>query len=82
MVRLFTEHPATVGETYTEHMGSAFSFGSEMVVCGIACLLHGIFPFVFEKTGSDAVRRLHVRMVTHRDKRLGAPAAGVAADNS
>ncbi|MEM8988597.1 MAG: DUF6356 family protein [Pseudomonadota bacterium] len=68
-MRLFTEHPATVGETYVEHMGSAFSFGTEMVTAGFACLLHGLFPFLFEKTGSNAIQRLHHRMVTHRDKR-------------
>lgn len=70
-MKLFTDHPATVGETYTEHMGQAFSFGSEMVACGLACLLHGIFPFMFEKTGSNAIQRLNVRMVTHRDQRPG-----------
>ena len=64
--RLFTEHPATVGETYFEHLGMAFSFGAKMVTCGIACLLHGIFPFLFVKTGSAAVDELHVRMVTKR----------------
>jgi len=68
-MRVFTEHPETVGETYTEHMQSAFSFGSEMMVCGAACLFHGLFPFLFEKTGSEAIQRLHRRMVTHRDNR-------------
>ncbi len=38
-MRLFTEHPESVGESYTEHMGVAFSFGSKMVVAGVACLL-------------------------------------------
>jgi hypothetical protein len=29
-------------------------------------LLHGIFPFWFGRTGSDAITTLHRRMVTHR----------------
>ena len=74
VVRLFTEHPRSVGESYTEHMGNAFSFGSEMVINGVACLIHGVLPFLFKTTGSNAVRRLHHRMVVHRDKRK-APAA-------
>jgi hypothetical protein len=39
-----------------------------MIIGGIACLLHGIFPFLFVRTGSDQIRLLHERMVTHRRK--------------
>lgn len=67
-MRLFTEHPASVNETYTEHMGSAFSFGSAMVAAGFACLLHGIFPFLFHSTGRNTVAKLHDRMITSRIK--------------
>ncbi|MEM9881230.1 MAG: DUF6356 family protein, partial [Pseudomonadota bacterium] len=66
MLKLFTQHPASVNETYTEHMGSAFSFGSTMVVAGCACLLHGVFPFLFDKTGRTAVAKLYDRMISHR----------------
>jgi hypothetical protein len=67
---LFTEHPASVNETYLEHMGQASSFGSEMILCGIACLFHGLFPFLFEKTGSNAIRRLNERMVLNRVRNI------------
>ncbi len=30
MQHLFTEHPESVGESYTEHMGTAFGFGARM----------------------------------------------------
>lgn len=68
---LFTDHPASVGESYLGHMGQAFSFGFSMLGAGFACLLHGIFPFLFVRTGSATIRRLHDRMVTHRDRRTG-----------
>ncbi|MEM7569054.1 MAG: DUF6356 family protein [Pseudomonadota bacterium] len=68
MLRHFTEHPESVNETYTEHMGSAFSFGGTMVVAGCACLMHGIFPFVFGATGRTAVAKLYDRMISHRIK--------------
>ncbi len=67
--RLFTDHPASVGESYLAHMGQAFSFGFTMLFASIACILHGFFPFLFVKTGSNTIRRLHERMVTHRDRR-------------
>ncbi len=67
--RAFTEHPASVGESYLTHMGMAFGFGGKMVVSGLACLLHGIFPFLFVCTGRKCIEDLHHRMVTHRDRR-------------
>ncbi|GGK35310.1 DUF6356 family protein [Salinarimonas ramus] len=62
----FTAHPASVGESYVEHMGVAFSFGGRMLAAGLACLVHGIFPFLFTKTGSKTVTELHERMVRNR----------------
>lgn len=72
MRRLFTEHPADVGETYGEHFVHANSFGIRMILGGLACILHGFFPFLFVKTGSKQVQTLHGRMVTNRSK-LPAP---------
>ena len=62
----FTEHPASVDETYGDHFITTSGFGVTMLVAGCACLLHGIFPFWFGRTGSDAITTLHRRMVTHR----------------
>ena len=67
-MNLFTAHPRSVGETYFEHMRVASSFGWPMLAAGMACLLHGIFPFLFQHTGSTVVRRLHARMVNNRDR--------------
>ena len=53
--RLFVEHPASVNETYLEHMGVATSFGSRMIVAGVACMIHGLLPFLFLTTGSRTV---------------------------
>ena len=66
MQRLFTEHPTSVGETYYEHLLRAAWFGSRMLLAGCACLVHAVFPFLFVKTGSQAIEQLHTAMVTHR----------------
>ncbi len=66
--KLFREHPASVGETYFEHLLQALSFGIRMVLAGLACMLHGIFPFLFIKTGSAQIQTLHGRMITNRSK--------------
>ena len=65
---LFTEHPASVDETYLEHFGSAIYFGTKMIVAGVACVVHGVVPAVFVTRGSDTVRALHERMVLNRRK--------------
>jgi hypothetical protein len=58
----FTRHPAAVGETYGEHLAFASGVGGRLMLAGIACLLHGIFPFLFERTGSRTIIDLHARV--------------------
>ncbi len=64
--RLFNEHPASVGETYWEHLLRASWFGGRMLLAACACFMHAIFPFLFVKTGSTAITQLYSAMVTHR----------------
>jgi hypothetical protein len=66
LIRAFTEHPASVGESYTEHLFRAMYFGMRMVFAGVACLLHGVLPFLFVRTGSRAIADLNDRMVLNR----------------
>lgn len=75
-MRMFTDHPASVGETYGEHFGMASGFGIRMILGGLACLVHGFLPFLFTKTGSKIVTELHGRMVTHRNRHAAAADAG------
>ena len=62
MLAAFTRHPQSVGETYGEHFIFASSFGLRMLSGGFACLVHGLFPFLFVRTGSRTVLDLHARM--------------------
>ena len=65
-IRPFTEHPASVGESYGEHLGQAVCFGGRMVLAGLACLVHGVLPFLFVRTGSRTISELNERMVRNR----------------
>lgn len=65
---LFTEHPASVDETYIEHFGSALGFGVKMITAGLACVVHGLIPAVFVTRGSDTICELHERMLVKRRK--------------
>jgi len=66
MRSLFTDHPASVGETYLQHLCSAGGFAARMFIGGTACLLHAFLPFAFRRTGSECITQLYERMVTHR----------------
>lgn len=80
MKSLFTDHPASVGETYSQHMGMALSFSLRMLLASLACLVHAVLPFLFVKTGSRAIEELHYRMVTNRDRRVGAEPGALGLD--
>ena len=55
----FTAHPSDVGETYAEHGLFASRYGAKMTLGGLAALVHAVFPFLFEKTGSRITRELN-----------------------
>jgi len=61
MYKLFTQHPASVGETYFEHLLMAGGFAFSMFVAACVCLVHALLPFMFEKTGSRMVADLYQR---------------------
>jgi Family of unknown function (DUF6356) len=75
LLRAFTDHPASVGESYLEHLVRALAFGTRMVFAGSACLVHAVFPFLFQYTGSRAINELNERMVLKRSTRALAPLA-------
>lgn len=69
LTKLFTEHPASVDESYGEHLAMATGFGLRMILGGIACLVHGLLPFLFVKTGSRQIGALHDIMVVNRNRK-------------
>jgi hypothetical protein len=69
LLKPFTEHPASVGESYGEHLVMASGFGFRMILGGFACLLHGLLPFLFVRTGSARIAELHDTMVANRRRK-------------
>jgi len=63
---LFTEHPASVGESYWGHLLRASWFAGRLLLAGVACFVHAVFPFLFVRTGSRAITELYGVMVTGR----------------
>ena len=59
---LFTDHPATVNETYFGHMRFALGFGFWLAVAAMAAVVHALIPALFETTASRILGRLTARM--------------------
>ena len=73
--RLFLDHPATMDETYGEHLAIAASFASGLFAASVACAIHALVPGLFVTTGSRAIADLNARLVEGR-RRRAAPAPG------
>ena len=54
--KLFTEHPASVGETYWQHFRFAAKVFRSLSKAAFACLVHAVFPPLFQKTASTEIR--------------------------
>ena len=59
---VFLDHPATVNETYFEHMRFALTFAFWLTMAGLAALVHAIIPAACETTASRILRRLVAKM--------------------
>lgn len=67
-MKLFTEHPQSVGESYLQHMHSALTFSGRLFTATLCCLVHGLLPFLFKSTGSTIIADLHNRMIANRTR--------------
>lgn len=61
--RLFLEHPASVDESYLQHMRFALGFAFWLMVAAGAALLHALVPALCETTASRILKRLHARIM-------------------
>lgn len=61
--QIFNEHPASVGETYTQHLRVAGTFGVQCILIGLISIVHAFLPFTFQKTASARFHRLHAWLV-------------------
>ena len=59
--RLFLAHPASVDETYGEHMLFAARFTGWLYLAAAAAAVHAVLPFL-KKTASQIIRKLHARI--------------------
>ena len=62
MGKLFIDHPASVNESYLQHLWFALNFAFWLAVAAGAALIHALVPAMCETTASRILTRLHNRI--------------------
>lgn len=60
----FTEHPASVGESYGEHFKVAAGFAGSLAIAAMAAAVHAVVPSQCTKTASKRIVAMHEQMTT------------------
>ena len=60
--KVFIDHPASVDESYFEHLIFASRFAATLFAAAVAALIHAIIPCLFEKTASNLIRQMYARI--------------------
>ena len=63
---LFTDHPRSLGMSWAGHAAGAAKIGGELIVAGVACIIHAIVPGWFTETAGRTVTRMHEHMTQRR----------------
>ena len=61
ITRIFLDHPASVDETFLQHMAFALKFAGLLFAAAGAALVHAFIPCLFEKTASRLIAKLYAR---------------------
>ena len=59
---IFVDHPASVDETYFEHLRFAAWFAGRLALAAAAAVVHALIPALCETTASGTIRELHARI--------------------
>lgn len=66
LLRAFTDHPASVGESYWQHLAFALGFAAKLLLAGLAALVHALLPFLFKTTASRLIAEMASRTGPNR----------------
>jgi len=63
--RLFLEHPRSIGMSWAEHGKGAVAIGMKMMLGGLICVIHAIFPGLFKDKASRMICEMYAE-IQHR----------------
>ena len=59
LIECFDRHPKDNGMSYIQHFFRALRFSMLLGCASVACVIHAVFPFLFERTASDIITHLY-----------------------
>lgn len=65
--KLFVEHPASVGETYTQHFKYALGLTLIFLMLALTSLVHAFIPCLFSEAASNWIATLNIQLQNRRD---------------
>lgn len=69
MENIFTKHPKSINESYTQHLFFALKNGSKLAFIGLILIIHGFFPFIFQHKARDGVEKLSQQLLNRNPKK-------------
>ena len=66
IIAKFTDHPASVGQTYFEHFKFAVKVSKSLLKAFSACLIHAVYPPLHKNTASATIAELHNRIAQRK----------------
>lgn len=67
------KHLDSVHESYARHLCFAVCFGVRMIGGGLAAIIHGLCPAVFDRTGSNTLFKLYDEMKARQANQFSPP---------
>ena len=62
MKNIFTEHPNSAGQSYSEHFWFALTIAGTCLVITIVATIHSMLPMIFKNTGSTLLQQLNSKI--------------------
>ncbi len=62
--QLFIAHPEALNESYGQHFRHAMRYSGRMFAASFCAFTHALFPFLFEKTASNMVKKMYADMTS------------------
>ncbi|MBA2467547.1 MAG: hypothetical protein H0V46_08090 [Sphingomonas sp.] len=64
--RMFSDHPKSLGMSWTSHGVGAVRIGARLIAAGAACLVHAIVPAWFTQTAGRTVTAMYDDMARRK----------------
>jgi len=68
LIKKFTAHPASIGETYFQHLNFTIKGALYLIKVALGLLSHGFFPFLFTNYARDKVSVLEQKLLKRNPK--------------